>query len=226
MNDQINIFDVRLNNLTAKAAMEAAVESMQSESLTTIDIVTMDVLLKEQSHKEWKETTDKIDIVLPGDPEILEAADISDKKIIKDVSGKVFLRMFLRYLQRNKKKVFLLADNTHRLEKLKEILLSDNRKFLIAGSAAPDLEGSFDEGIINEINGAEPDCILSILSSPMQEEFIIRNRELLNTRMWLGCGTVLMENFGKRDDGRILRFLKTKRFKYQVERHSRSKTQE
>ena len=226
MNDQIDNFDVKMNNLTAKAAMETAVESMQKESVTAIEIVTMDVLLKEQSNQEWKDMTGTIDIVLPGDPEILEAADISDKKIMKDVSGKIFLKMFLRYLQKNKKKVFLLADRAQSIDRLMEILKKNNKKLQVMGQSVLDPCGNFDESVINEINGSEPDCILSILSSPAQEEFISRNKGLINTRVWLGCGTVLMQNSGEWGGGRIRRFLKKKRFQYQVERHLKNKPQE
>ena len=42
--------------------------------------------------------------------------------------------------------------------------------------------------LINAINGEEVDCVLSALSSPLQEELISKNRNVMNARVWLGLG--------------------------------------
>ncbi len=41
-------------------------------------------------------------------------------------------------------------------------------------------------GIVNAVNGSEADCILSVLPSPAQEDFIEQNRALIDTRVWIG----------------------------------------
>ena len=48
MKEKINIFDVEIDGFTAKAAMQAAVQYMQSESINTIEIVTLDMLMQEK----------------------------------------------------------------------------------------------------------------------------------------------------------------------------------
>ncbi len=42
--------------------------------------------------------------------------------------------------------------------------------------------------LVNAINGSEVDCILSALSVPLQEDFIAKNRNLLDARVWVGVG--------------------------------------
>ncbi len=76
MKKKINIFDVEIDGFTAKAAMQAAVEYMQSESINTIEIVTLDMLMQGQDSPEWIEKTKEIDLILPGEKEILEAAEV------------------------------------------------------------------------------------------------------------------------------------------------------
>ena len=49
-------------------------------------------------------------------------------------------------------------------------------------------QGVYDDLILNMVNGAEADCILSTLPSPRQEEFIIKNKSLLDVKLWLGLG--------------------------------------
>jgi N-acetylglucosaminyldiphosphoundecaprenol N-acetyl-beta-D-mannosaminyltransferase len=51
--------------------------------------------------------------------------------------------------------------------------------------------GNSDDMMLNLVNGAEVDCILSALPSPMEEQFVSRNKMLLNARIWLGLGDLL-----------------------------------
>ena len=218
MKKKINIFDVEIDGFTAKAAMQAAVEYMQSESINTIEIVTLDMLMQGQDSPEWREKTKEIDLVLPGEKEILEAAEVEDRNLLKDVTNELFLKMFIRFLQKNRKKIFLIAGSEQELQSLEPALAKYNRGIVIVGHGILDPEGRAEEEIINEVNGVETDCILSVLPSPQQEEFIVRNSALLNARMWLGCGKTLSRMYGEHSRGCLRRFFLKKVFRYRVGR--------
>lgn len=220
MEIKINIFGVEIDRFTAKAAMQAAVEYMDSESINTIEIVTLDMLMQGQDSPEWKEKAKEIDMVLPGEKEILEAAKIDDKFLMKDVTNKVFLKMFLRLLQKNQKRVFIIAASEQEICALEEALDRYNRGIIIVGKGILDSEGKAMEEIINEINGDETDCILSVLPSPQQEEFIVKNSALLNARVWLGCGRTLTRDYGEKIGGNVRRFFMKRRFWYRVGRQA------
>ena len=76
--------------------------------------------------------------------------------------------------------------------------------------------------LVNAINGGEVDCVISILSSPLQEEFIAKNRGILNTRIWMGLGKGILPvgrpGFGQ---GRITQFLMKRIFKKEIEKRKR-----
>ena len=40
--------------------------------------------------------------------------------------------------------------------------------------------------LVNAMNGGEIDCIIAALSAPLQEDFIIKNKNLLDVRIFLG----------------------------------------
>lgn len=221
MNEKINIFDVALDGFTAKAAMQAAVQYMQSESINTIEIVTLDMLMKGQDNPEWKENTKVLDMLIPGEKEILEAAKVEDRELLKDVSNKVFLKMFLRYLKKNRKKLFLVATSEAELYSLEEAMEKYSGRVLVAGKGVLPEEGRTEETVINEINGAEIDCIFSVLPSPQQEDFIARNSALLNARVWLGCGRSLTEGYLEKNITSVRRFFMKKMFCYQVGRQNK-----
>lgn len=49
MNEKMNVLDVQLDNCTAKDAMKIIAEYMQTEELNTVDIVTVDTLMRATS---------------------------------------------------------------------------------------------------------------------------------------------------------------------------------
>lgn len=125
--------------------------------------------------------------------------------------------MFMKYMQKNHKKLFLLAESEEKLDKAEELLIRQNRGIQIIGKAVITQDGELIQNVINAINGTETDCILSVLSSPFQEQFIQRNKALLNARVWLGCGTAFRQNFeDMRLNNRIRHFVMKRLFRYRV----------
>lgn len=217
MNEKINIFGVELDAITAKAAMKEIMQYLEGETISTVEIVTLEMLMQGQDNLAWKEWTGSIDLLLPGEREIFEAAKSDDARLFRDLEGQVFWKMLLRYLQRNKKKVFFLAEEEETLHLLKQAVRPYERGMIIAGETVLSAESGLEEAVINVINGVEPDCVFSVLPSPYQEEFIANSRALLNARLWLGCRTRILSSveIEKKSD-RLKRFFMKKIFRYQV----------
>lgn len=205
MEKKIIIFDIEMDNLTAKETMIQAMKFLESESIDTIEIMSMDMLLSGQEDTEWKQQVSGLGIVLPGDKEILTAADIHDRRRVQEAEERVFLRMFMKYLQKNHGRVYLLAEKEEELEQVEDAVRKYNRGIRIVGHALLSPEDRREETVINDINGTETDCILSVLPSPYQEQFISKSKTLLNARVWLGCGPTLGRTY---DDLRAFRRIK------------------
>ena len=217
MGEKINIFDVEIPCIKAKEAMIRAMYYMEQESLNTIELLSMKMLLNGQEDTQWKEQLNGLSMILPGRVEILEAAQVKDSILLRETDDKLFLRMFMKYMQKNHKKLFLLAESEEKLDKAEELLIRQNRGIQIIGKAVITQDGERIQNVINAINGTETDCILSVLSSPFQEQFIQRNKALLNARVWLGCGTAFRQNFeDMRLNNRIRHFVMKRLFRYRV----------
>lgn len=227
MTEKITIFDVEISCIKAKEAMIQAIEFLKDDSVHTIELMSMESLMKEQENPEWKRKVSEQTLVLPGSIEILKAAGVQDSKLLRETDDKLFLRMFLKYLQKNHHKIFLLASGQEELGKAEEALARYNQGIRVVGDAVIHLEeGDLTDddrihGIVNSINGSEADCVLSVLPSPAQEDFIQQNRPLIDTKVWLGCGEALMRSF---DDRKIMSRLKRlfvkKLFRYRVEKQN------
>ena len=80
-------------------------------------------------------------------------------------------------------------------------------------------ENRADDMLVNAINGAETDCVLSMLCSPLQEDFAAKNRALLNTRILFGMGKAAPPwketSFGKE---KVTRFFTRRIFRKEMEK--------
>ena len=149
MNEKINILNIELYQTSAKAAMQKVVQYMESDSINTVEIITMDMLLKGKDMPGWKEAVESLNLVLPGETEILEAAGVREKTLLRDTAGLVFLKMFLRYIQRNKKRVFLVAQSETELLEMESAIREHDRKLILAGRGVLPPDGAGIEQVIN-----------------------------------------------------------------------------
>lgn len=187
MDEKINVLNVRINNIGAKEAMKEAIHYMRTEPVSVIEIVTADILMKAGELPRLKEDIEESELVLAGEKTILEAAGITEKKRLSELEPNWFLKMLMRYLHKNHVRIFLLSEDDTKLSEIKKYMQTNYAGIQIAGEETI-TEGTSDDLILNLINGAEAECVLAALPSPLQERFISRNRALINTRVWLGVG--------------------------------------
>ena len=193
MADSIEVMGVVLDCLTAKEAMLRAMQFMENDLVDTIEILSMKDLMNGREDTEWQDLVNECGLVMPGEAEILKAADAGGGNVERETGNHIFIKLFLKYLQKNQKKIFLLAETEEDLLDTTEALRRYNRGIRLTGSGVVKPGDNRDESVVNEINGTETDCILSVLPPPYQEQFISRNRALLNAKVWLGCGALFRE---------------------------------
>lgn len=207
MEEKINILDLDLDCITAKDAMIQAIQFLDSESLDVIEIISMNALMEYQDNAQWRNLTAEMGMLIPGEAEILKAADISDRTKLKEAEEGTFLKLFIKYLEKKRKNIYVLAQSEEEYLVTEEILRKRNRGIRISGHSVLDPQEAREENVINDINGTETDCILSVLHTPYQEEFVSRNRALLDVRVWLGCGAAFAQQYTNRGpSGRVRHF--------------------
>lgn len=188
MNDKIQISDLIIDNYTAKDAMKRVVEYINTEALSVVEMITLSTLGEVANQEELQRQISEFDITFAGDRAILQAAGIKDARRLRDSEPLLFVKMAMRFLHKNQLRVFLIAETADTLQKLQNYIEEEYASIEIVECATMEEHGMSDDTILNRVNGVETDCIISILPSPMQENFIIRNKSLLNARLWLGFG--------------------------------------
>ena len=148
-----------------------------------------------------------MELLIVGDRTLLELSGIEDRTLLKEAETHLFLKMFLRYLKKGNRKVFLLAPSEERMGKLRDYLARYYSGIEISGAEIVEDKPQVGDMIVNKINGAETECILSVLPSPQQENFIGENKAVLDARVWLGLGDGLSKSDAKKSTrGKIQNF--------------------
>lgn len=224
MSEKVSVLDIGIDRLLAKEALKRAMEYMDSEPVSVMELVTIDSLMQIKEVPDLKEKVSQFDLVLAGDRTILEAAEVSERRILQETDSRAFLKMFMRYLHKRHKRVYLLVESEQEGEEFYRYLQSRYKGIQIVGLAKLSAKNRADEMIVNAVNGGEADCVLAALSAPLQEEFISENRGLLNVRLWLGAGSEIICSGGQRPaTGRVAHFILKHIFKKEIEKQKNRK---
>ena len=78
MNEKMNVLDVQLDDCTAKDAMKIIAEYMQTEELNTVDIVTVDTLMRATQLDGMKEELEKLDEIEKRFQAQIEAGNLTE----------------------------------------------------------------------------------------------------------------------------------------------------
>ena len=224
MKERINVLSTEMDCITAKEAMLKAIAFLERESVDIIEVLSMSALMRARDEDEWIRSTSGFGLILPGETEILEAAGETDRIKLREAENQTFIKMFMKYLQKNRKRVFLLAESEEKLNTVENAMKYYDKGIFLTGHALIKEGENREEDVVNEINGTETDCLVSMFSSPWQEQFIAEKKALLNVRLWIGCGPLLMQNYTEKKIGRKVKtFFLKKLFRYRVEKQKKEK---
>lgn len=226
MGGRINVLDIDIDNFTAKEAMKEFVGFMQSEPISVIEMVTADSLIQMDAAEQLKCEIGCFDLILAGDTTILESADITEKKYLREIQERTFLKMLLRYINKHHKRIYLLVETEEEGQEFLRFLEYNCRGAQIGGMAKVSEKDRADDMIVNAINGADIDCVISAMSSPLQEDFVMKNRSVLNANVWLGLGKgILPLNKTGAVQSRFTQFVIKKVFQKEMEKRKKVEPQ-
>ena len=185
---KLEILGMELHNYTVREAMLQVEVFLNNTIVNTIETISMESLVRAQTDELLKQCIESLDLVIIRDKEILKAAGVDSAQRIRETVENEFQKEFMKCASRNNRTVFLLGDTKERVAAFQKFLSEKYNQIKIVGTyALADCEGDYDT-VNNEINIAEPDIILSVISTPEQEYFLEENKDKLNVKVWYGMG--------------------------------------
>ncbi|MCF2555496.1 WecB/TagA/CpsF family glycosyltransferase [Faecalicatena contorta] len=222
MSEKLSVLDIEIDQLTAKEAIKNCVMYLDTEPVNIVEMVTVDGLMQMEMTTDLKESVRQFDMLIAGDTTILDAASVRERRYLQETEDQTFLKLVFKYFHKNHKRVYLLVESEEEGQDLYGYIERHYGGLQIVGLAKVSAENRADDMLVNAINGSEADCVISFLSVPLQEEFILKNRGVINTRIWLGIGKdILLYRKQNNMQGRFGRFITKYIFRKEIEKRKR-----
>ena len=185
---KIDIAGLQLDNYTVREMLMRVDRRISEKILTTIEEVNMDTLALAESDEEVKQSLEACDYTVIADEGILRAVSADTLQRRHEIEDHDFFYELFKRLERNDKKIFVIAESQKAVDEAEEFLLGLFDRARISGKGVLDDSPGCGENLVNEINIVSPDVIASFLPSPSQEKFLLHNREKLLMNLWYGIG--------------------------------------
>ena len=206
-NKKIDLLGISVDNYTARESLLRLDTYMGNAVLNIIETVSMKQLISSGEYPVIKDCLEQADLCIVGECEILLEAGNDSAQRMREVREQDFLYELLKRMARARKRIFLIAMTGDAIEQMQEIFSERIPQFSAVGSF-PLEEGAGDmDAVVNEINAATPDIVISALDSPVEEEFILSHKGKIGTSIWYGIGDSYQKKNGKAKVGRTLKKL-------------------
>ncbi len=188
MTKKIDILGLALDNYTVRESIKQAETFLENDILNIIETISMKMLIDVEEHPAVRGVIEASDLVIIGEKEILQSVGIDTIQRIHETEGNDFAAEFFKRLERNRKSVFLLGQNAEQIARERGDMLKEFPRLVIVGEYALENCAGDPEAVINDMNVMTPDVIVSILPSPLQEEFFWNHKDKMNASIWYGEG--------------------------------------
>ena len=172
----------------AYEAVAIAESFLQENMLHVIGTITAKNIASIQRDEIVKHHLEQLDLAIIGEVGALRAADADTPSLLQEVKNQAFFRSFLESLEKNGRNLYLLSDDREKLEHLKICLDETVPDLKRIGEYVLEEQVGDEDIIVNEINGAAPDVVLSVIDSPASEHFFATQSRKLGIRLWYEIG--------------------------------------
>lgn len=189
---KINIAGIQLDNDTVRESI-LRIEREDAPTFQTIEEISIDMLLMAESDGKLKEVLQSLDYTILSDSGILAVVDQRSMQRIHEIDEHDFYYELMKRMEKKHKNIFILGMSREELEDTKAGILRDFPECNIVGmEALEDCQGTSDS-IVNEVNAATPDMVLSVLPTPEQEYFLQEHKGMLSANIWYGIGRIRLD---------------------------------
>lgn len=182
----INLLGIKLKDRYVKESLTLTEEFLREGAAHTVLYLTAPALMEAVKNDDAKALIESANLTLWGDTEILKATDVTAKARYREVQEKEFMKAFLYNIAREHMSVLMLSDTQEHAETLKMELLEIQDDITAAGTMAISYMEEKHEDIINEINMIAPTVIFARMPFSLQQKWLERSRQYINTEIWVG----------------------------------------
>ena len=188
----VSILGVKLDQLSLPQALNKATRFVNSQKFNLIVTPNPEFLLEARQNQAFAGILNSADLSLPDGTGLVYAAKYLSLPKINRICGTDFVWELARHASENNWSIYLLGGDRGVAKKAAALLAKKYPRLKIAGAISGyDKQGQMkqDRELVHLINKVSPDILLVALGAPKQEEWLIRNKNGLNSvKIGMGVG--------------------------------------
>lgn len=197
--EYIEIFGVKIHNITFQEAVKEVKSYLEGESLKVIYTPNPEIVMGAKENKDLRNLLNKGDLITADGIGLIYASRLKKKPIKERVTGYDLSLKLLGLANEKRLGLYLLGGKDGVAKMAAENIKKDYPNIRIAGYHHGYFKGSHngnigheeERKIIEDINSSKPDIIFVGLGFPKQEIWIDSNRDIIKGKVIIGNGGVM-----------------------------------
>lgn len=194
---KIRLFGMEIDNFSLREEVLRGEDFYNKTELNVIRTISVNMLSMAAENQTVRDAIAQADLLVVGDREILMEAGIYSSQRLREADEHGFMKEYLRRICKEQRRVFLVASGPDELDELQRFLNSTYETMQIVGSYMAESCGGEYDTLVNEMNAALPDIIISALDSPIEDELLQEERAKIDARVWYSIGPAYLGTQGK-----------------------------
>lgn len=196
MDKQVKVFDFDVKIFTNDTFQEAMEIFCLEGKMRSVLFLSIPILEEIMVSEEYKNKISKFQVLLPGEENVLLMHPLEEFRQQSVIMDEQWLCRILKCIEQEGKSLYLVGDYVDKLECFLAFCEEYYPNLNIVGSFVG--ADRMDEGcLLNDINTACPDVILTALAPQFQENWIISNVDKLNGTVCIGADILVTQIVNK-----------------------------
>jgi N-acetylglucosaminyldiphosphoundecaprenol N-acetyl-beta-D-mannosaminyltransferase len=188
MRQKVEILGIKVDSLTAEELQQDILSCAASAETKTIMYVNAHSINLTRKEKQYRDLFNSADILHPDGWGIFWASCVLKTPLKEGIVVTNFFIDCCKELAKRKISIYLLGGAPGVAEKAKEELRGKIPELNVVGAACGYFKKEEESGLVAAINRSRPDILIMGMGTPLQEEWICRNKHRLDVSLCWAVG--------------------------------------
>ena len=185
---KLNVLGVQIDNVTIDSATDKILEMLKTSRSHAVFTPNSEIVYAAYKNPDFCNILNSADMLTPDGIGIVYASKILKKPLSGRAGGYDIACRIIEKMAETGDRLYLFGGKPGIAEKAAENLRQKYSFINIVGTKNGYFTPEEEDGIIEDINRSGADILFVCLGSPMQENWIFKNRERLSCRVMMGIG--------------------------------------
>lgn len=183
-----NILGVNFNNLNLNEVTKLILIFLEQDEKKVIFTPNPEFVIEAKNNPDFMKILNSSNINIPDGIGVVIGSKILGNSLKERVAGYDLVQNLFYHLNRTDKKIYFLGSTEEVVTEAKNKMEQKYSDIKIVGARDGFFDSEKEQEIIEEINQLKPDLVLVGLGCPKQENWIMKNKDKLDAKVFIGVG--------------------------------------